>query len=217
MDIFDGFVIAGYLCLMLLIGAFYARRNRSGEDFLLGGRQISPIALGLSLFATLVSTLTYLGSPGEMVAHGPMMMTQSASHPLVFLVVGFGLIPLLMRQPVTSAYEILETRLGHGVRLAGASIFLVLRLGWMATILYATSEVVLVPLLGLNPQWTPWLCIVLGVITAVYSSMGGIRAVVMTDAIQSLTMITGAILTLAVISYRLGGRCGRYPGTSVGR
>ena len=211
MDIFDGFVIAGYLCLMLLIGAFYARRNRSGEDFLLGGRQISPIALGLSLFATLVSTLTYLGSPGEMVAHGPMMMTQSASHPLVFLVVGFGLIPLLMRQPVTSAYEILETRLGHGIRLAGASIFLVLRLGWMATILYATSEVVLVPLLGLNPQWTPWLCIVLGVITAVYSSMGGIRAVVMTDAIQSLTMITGAILTLAVISYRLGGVTAWWP------
>jgi len=209
--ILDWVVIAGYVCAMLLIGAYYARQNRSGEDFVLGGRRISPIALGLSLFATLVSTLTYLGSPGEMVAHGPMMMTQSASHPLVFLIVGYGLIPLLMRQPVTSAYEILETKLGHGIRLAGASIFLLLRMGWMATILYATSEVVLVPMLGLNSNWTPWLCIALGVLTAIYSSMGGIRAVVMTDAIQSITMLAGAMITLAVISYKLGGVSAWWP------
>jgi SSS family solute:Na+ symporter len=209
--ILDWVVIAGYVCAMLLIGAYYARQNRSGEDFVLGGRRISPIALGLSLFATLVSTLTYLGSPGEMVAHGPMMMTQSASHPLVFLIVGYGLIPLLMRQPVTSAYEILETKLGHTIRLAGASIFLLLRMGWMATILYATSEVVLVPMLGLNSNWTPWLCIGLGVLTAIYSSMGGIRAVVMTDAIQSITMLAGAVITLAVISYKLGGVSAWWP------
>jgi SSS family solute:Na+ symporter len=207
----DWVVIAGYVCVMLLIGAYYARKNRSGEDFVLGGRQISPIALGLSLFATLVSTLTYLGSPGEMVAHGPMMMTQSMSHPLVFLVVGYGLIPLLMRQPVTSAYEILETKLGLAIRLAGASIFLLLRMGWMATILYATSEVVLVPLLGLSSDWTPKLCIGLGVLTAIYASMGGIRAVVMTDALQSITMLAGAMITLAVISFRLGGVAAWWP------
>ena len=187
------------------------RGNKTADDFLLGGRRISPIALGLSLFATLVSTLSYLGTPGEMVAHGPMMITQIAAHPLVFVIVGYGLIPLLMRQPVTSAYEILESRLGPSIRKAGAGVFLLLRFGWMATILFATSYVVLVPLLGIDPWWTPWLCVALGVLTAMYASWGGFKAVVTADAIQSITMLLGAIATLVVITVRLGGVGGWWP------
>ncbi|WP_397568424.1 sodium/solute symporter [Schlesneria sp. T3-172] len=205
MRLLDWIVLAGYALLMLAVGAYYSRQNKSADDYLLGGRRMSPIALGLSLFATLVSTLSYLGTPGEMVANGPMMLTQLASHPLIFVIVGFGLIPLLMKQPVTSAYELLEKRLGTGIRLAGASVFLLLRLGWMATILYATTEVVIVPLLKLDHNWTPWLCVVLGVITAIYSSSGGIKAVVMTDAIQSVTMLAGAVITVAVITAEMGG------------
>ena len=188
MKILDWLVIAVYAAMMLGVGASYSRQNKTADDYLLGGQRISPIVLGLSLFATLVSSLTYLGNPGEMISHGPMMMMQSAAHPLIFVIIGYGLIPLLMRQPVTSAYELLETRLGMSIRLAGAGVFLLLRLGWMATILFATSSVVLVPLLGLDLHWTPWLCIILGVITALYSSTGGLKAVVVTDAIQSITM-----------------------------
>jgi SSS family solute:Na+ symporter len=156
----DWIVIAGFAVLMLGVGHYYARRNLSADDFLLGGRRLSPVALGLSLFATLVSTLSYLGTPGEMIAHGPMMITQVAAHPLVFVIVGFGLIPHLMRQPVTSAYEILESKLGMRVRQAGACVFLLIRVGWMATILYATSQVVLVPMLGLDANWIPVLFVV---------------------------------------------------------
>lgn len=211
MGIVDWLVIAAYGCLMLGTGAYYSRRNKTADDFLLGGRRMSPIALGLSLFATIVSTLSYLGNTGEMIAHGPMMFTQVAAHPLIFVIVGYGLIPLLMRQPVTSAYEILESRLGGSIRTAGATVFLMLRLGWMATILYATSNVVLVPLLGVNPGWTPWLCVILGFLTALYSSVGGIRAVVMTDAIQSITMLAGAVLTLIAITVRMGGVAAWWP------
>ena len=205
MRLLDWIVLAAYAVLMLAVGAFYSRQNKSAEDYLLGGRRMSPIALGLSLFATLVSTLSYLGTPGEMISHGPMMLTQIASHPLIFIIVGYGLIPLLMKQPVTSAYEILESRLGTSIRLAGATVFLLLRLGWMATILFATTEVVIVPLLKLDHSWTPWLCVALGVITAIYSSSGGIKAVVMTDAIQSITMLAGAVITVAVITVHMGG------------
>jgi len=211
MGLVDWLVIAAYGCVMIGIGAYYSRRNKTADDFLLGGRRMSPIALGLSLFATLVSTLSYLGNPGEMISHGPMMIAQIAAHPLVFVIVGYGLIPLLMRQPVTSAYEILETRLGGGIRTAGAVVFLLLRLGWMATILFATSDVVLVPLLKLDHSWTPWLCVTLGFLTAIYSSLGGIRAVVMTDALQSLSMLVGAVLTLVVISVRMGGVTAWWP------
>jgi SSS family solute:Na+ symporter len=129
----------------------------------------------------------------------------------VYVIVGFGLIPLIMRQPVTSAYELLEKRLGMGIRKAGASVFLLLRVGWMATILYATSAVILVPLLQVDPSWAPVFCVVIGMLTAIYSSSGGFRAVVTTDAIQAITMVVGAIVTLAVISYRLGGVGGWWP------
>lgn len=201
----DWLVLAGYAALMLSIGVYYARRNTTAEDYVVGGRRMSPILVGLSLFSTLVSTLSYLAWPGEVIANGPMFLAQIVAHPFTFLIVGYGLIPLLMRQPVTSAYEILESRLGPGIRKVGAAAFLLLRFGWMATILYATSQVVLIPLLNLSPQWTPVLCITLGLITVIYASAGGIRAVILTDAIQSITMLLGAIFTLCVVSYRMGG------------
>lgn len=211
MSVLDGLVILAFAGLMLGVGWRYSRQNKTADDFVLGGRRMSPVAVGLSLFATIVSTLSYLANPGEVIANGPMMTTQLFAHPLIFVIVGYGLIPLLMRQPVTSAYEILETRLGMSIRQAGAAVFLMLRFGWMATILYATSRVVLVPLCGLDPSWTPWLCLILGVTTAAFASWGGIRAVVMTDAIQSVTMLAGAVLTLAVITVRMGGVSAWWP------
>jgi len=211
MRVVDIVVLAAYAAFMMGIGAYYSRKNQTAEDYLLGGRTISPLTLGLSLFATLVSTLSYLGHPGEMIANGPMVLCQIAAFPGIYLIVGYGLIPLLMKQPVTSAYELLEQRLGRSIRLAGATVFLLLRLGWMATILFATSSVVIVPLLGLSTGWIPLICVILGTATAVYSSSGGLRAVVLTDSIQSLTMLAGAVLTLIVITLRMGSVAAWWP------
>lgn len=207
----DWLVLFAFACLMIGVGYICSRQNQTADDYLLGGRRMSPVLLGLSLFATLVSTLSYLGNPGEMIAHGPMMITQVTAHPFIFLIVGYGLIPLLMRQPVTSAYELLEKRLGLSIRLAGAGVFLLLRFGWMATILFATSSKVLVPLLNIDASWTVYLCVALGVIATIYSSWGGLKAVVMTDAIQSLVMLLGAIITLTVITWHMGGIAAWWP------
>jgi SSS family solute:Na+ symporter len=205
MSVLDWIVIAAYFLVMLAIGAYYARRNRSAEDFILGGRSIPVLAAGLSLFATLVSALSYLATPGEIIAHGPMMVSQIAAYPIVIVVVGWGLIPFLMRQKATSAYEMLEGKLGLGIRLAGAAIFIVLRLAWMATILYAASSQVLAPLLELERWMIPAICVGVAAITIAYSSAGGLRAVVTTDALQALLMLVGAAATVAVIAARMGG------------
>jgi SSS family solute:Na+ symporter len=222
MTVLDWLVLAVYALLMLGVGLYYSHRNRTADDYVLGGRRMSPVAVGLSLFATLVSTLSYLANPGEMIAHGPMMATQSLAHPLIYLIVGYCLIPRIMNQPVQSAYELLQTRLGSGIRSAGALVFLLLRCGWLATILFATSRVVLLPLLNLDTDdnaaddnaaalWTAALCAILGLTAGIYSSLGGIRGVVITDAIQSVTMLGGAVLTLAVITYRMGGVAAWWP------
>ncbi|MFM7056464.1 MAG: sodium:solute symporter family transporter [Planctomycetota bacterium] len=215
----DWLILALYALLMLGVGLHFSSRNRTATDYVLGGRRMSPVAVGLSLFATLVSTLSYLANPGEMIAHGPMMATQSLAHPLIYLIVGYCLIPRIMNQPVHSAYELLEQRLGRGIRSAGALVFLLLRCGWLATILFATSRVVLLPLFNLDTDdstatvRTATLCTLLGFTAGAYSSLGGIRGVVITDAIQSVTMLGGAVLTLAVITHRMGSVAAWWPDT----
>jgi solute:Na+ symporter, SSS family len=201
----DWSIIIGYALGMLAVGWYYSRRSSTTNDYLLGGRQMRPTAVGLSLFATLLSSVSYLAIPGEMIKYGPMILAQMATYPVIVLVVGWLIIPLIMRLKVTSAYEILELRLGISVRLLGAFLFLFMRLLWMAVIVYATSSKVLIPLSGLNPSATTPVCIVIGIITVAYTSMGGLRAVVMTDVIQTLILFTGAIVALLVITVNLGG------------
>ena len=202
----DWIVIGLYALGMLAIGWYYSRRSRTREDYLLGSRRMNPLMVGLSLFATMLSTVTYLALPGEMIKYGPILaLGKLASYPLIALVVGWFLIPYIMRLRVTSAYEILEVRLGLGVRMLGSTFFLSLRLMWMAVVVYATSSKVLIPLMGLDSSATPWLCAAMGLITVAYTSMGGLRAVVVTDAIQSGILFAGAILTILVVNHCAGG------------
>src|SRR3954468_16969786 len=116
----DYAVIAAYALGMLAVGHYYARRSRTADDYLLGGRNMSPLMIGLSLFATLTSTLSYLALPGEMIKNGPVVFAELLALPFAFVVVGWVLIPRIMRERVTSGYELLESRLGLTGRLLGA-------------------------------------------------------------------------------------------------
>ncbi len=201
----DGVVIVVYFLAMLGVGWFYMARNKTEDDYLLGGRHMRPWAVGLSLFATMLSTITYLAMPGEMIRYGPMYFANVLAYPFIGLVVGWFLIPVFTKLPLTSAYEVLETRLGLSVRMLGAVFFLTLRLLWMAVIIYATTSIVLVPLLGLDDSATPYFCALLGLITVAYTSMGGIRAVVVTDVAQTFVLLGGALAALVLVSWQLGG------------
>ena len=121
------------------------------------------------------------------------------------------IIPFIVRLKITSAYEILEERLGLSVRMLGSLFFLSLRLMWMAVIIYATSSKILVPLVGWPQSSTPLVCAVLGLITVIYTSMGGLRAVVMTDAVQFFILFGGAVLTLMLITVQMGGVSAWWP------
>lgn len=201
----DWTVLVGYFVLMLAIGWYYSFRSKTAEDYLLGGRTMKPWAVGLSLFATLLSTISYLSWPGETIQHGPMVLASLAAYPFIAIVVCLWLIPHFMTLHVTSAYELLESRLGLGVRMLGATLFLTLRLLWMAVIIDTTTSVVLLPMLGLDESATPYLCLIVGVVTVIYTSMGGIRAVVVTDVVQTFILLGGALVALGLITWKLGG------------
>src|SRR5688572_19119860 len=160
--------------MTLGIGWWHGRRNRDADDYVVGGRQMNPIAVGLSFFVALFSTITYLAVPGEMVRHGPVILGGLIAYLLVWLLVGWFIIPAFMKLKVNSGYQLLETRLGLGCRLLGVSLFLVMRLMWMGVIVFATVDKVLVPLAGLSEAATPLLCVLLSGLTIVYTAIGGI-------------------------------------------
>lgn len=200
----DWVVIIAYLLLMLGIGWVYSLRIKTTDDYLLGGRKMKSFGVGVSLFATMLSALTYLAFPGEMIKHGPVILWSLAALPFAYVVTGYYLIPYIMKLPVTSAYEILETQLGVGNRLFGSLIFLSIRFIWMALVIYLTADKVIVVVMGWSPVTTPYVCAVLGLITVIYTSMGGLRAVVFTDVLQSFILLGGALLTIGIITVKLG-------------
>jgi len=200
----DFIVIACYALAMVGIGVFYAQGNRGAEDYVLGGRKLPPWMVGTSLFATLLSTLSYLTYPGEMIRYGPTIFGGLLGFPIAYWIIARWIIPAIMQSEVTSAYEILERRLGLSVRLLASAFFLSLRLMWMATILYATSSKVVVPLLGLSESATFGVSLGIGLLTLLYTTLGGFRAVVLADVIQTLILAGAAILTLALVSIEMG-------------
>ena len=198
-------VIVIYLLAMLGVGVYFSLRNKSSDDYLLGGRRMPSWSVGLSLFASLLSTISFLAWPGEIIKHGPTIVCQVFAYPIIFFIVGRYLIPVIMQQRVTSAYEILETRLGAATRYLASTIFLTLRLLWMSVIVYATTEKVIVPVFHLPESAGPWIGLILCGITVAYSVLGGLRAVVATDVVQTFVLLSGAIGSLLLITYELGG------------
>lgn len=200
----DAVIIAAYAGGMIALGWYYSRRQRNTDEYFTGSGQMHPFLIGISLFATLLSTITYLSSPGEIIKNGPVILTGALAIPIGYVVVGYGLIPMLMRQRVTSAYELLETRLGLSTRLLGAGMFIMLRLMWMAVLLNFAAGALLV-ILGGDSRWLFTVTVLIGSVALIYSSLGGLRAVVITDLTQFLLLLGGALFVIATVTVRMGG------------
>ena len=200
----DFLIIAAYASAMILLGWYYSRKRANTDEYFTGGRGMNPFLVGISLFATLLSTISYLSKPGEIVKHGPYILTAAVSIPIAYLVVGYWLIPMFMRFRLTSAYELLEEKLGLSSRLIGACMFISLRLMWMAVLLNFAALAMLV-MFGLEDRWLFPMTAAIGTVALVYSSLGGLRAVVVTDMIQFVLLLGGAILVIVIVTVRLGG------------
>ena len=190
-----GTVVLGYTC---------GRRQKTTREYFTGSGRMNPMLIGFSMFATLLSTISYLAVPGEAISKGPGGLLNFLAYPFAFLIVVYAIIPVYMRSRVTSAYELLEERLGVRVRLLGAVLFLLLRLTWMSLLVFLSAKAVTV-MLGVDESWIPLVTLLTGLVAVLYTSLGGLRAVVITDTFQALLMFGGACLAIGLVTWELGG------------
>lgn len=193
LHLIDWAVIILYMATMVIMGWRASRgSSKSLEDYFVGGRNVGSIMAGISLMTTLLSTISYLAYPGEVIAHGAGFVWQILALPVVFAVVGYFLIPHIMSFQVNSAYELLETRLGPRVRTLAACIFVLLRLVWIAFVFHAACTAMAV-IIGISREW---LMVVMGAVTLMYTVEGGIRAVIWTDVVQFCIKLGGVLFIM---------------------
>lgn len=201
----DWAIVALCGVVLLGIGFFYSRRQRTTEDYFVAGRNQSPILAGVSLFAALFTLVAYIGVPGEVVQNGAVLVLASvAVLPFSYVVIGRFLIPAFMRLPITSGYELLESRLGRPVRLTASLTFILVRLVWMALILHAASAV-LVNVIRCDRAWMPAFDAGIGTIATIYTLAGGIEAVMTTAVLEFALLMLGAVMTVVLVTIRAGG------------
>ena len=207
----DWAVIVIYVIVMLGIGWYFFKRQKTSEEYLVGGRRINSFVSGISLFASFFSTISFLALAGEVIKHGPLIIiVMIVSFPVIYVITGYFFIPLFMKLPITSAYQILEKPLGHGVRMAGSIIFLLTRFVWMALLIYLTSKA-LVVMFSWDNRFILYISLATGIITIIYSTMGGLRAVVTTDVIQFFILLFGAVVTVMLVTLNMRGVGGWIP------
>ena len=200
----DWIIVILYGIGMLAVGFYFSRKNKSSDDYMLGGRNMKSWRVGLSLFATLFSAVSYLSLPGEMIKHGPMMWCLLAAIPFIYIIVSYVFIPFIMKLKISSAYELLETRLGKKNRILASVYFLIMRFVWMAVIIYMCADKVIVPIMGWSDSTALWVSIIMGVVTVIYTSQGGLRGVVLTDVVQTFILLGGTLLAIVLVIKQLG-------------
>ena len=198
-------VLAAYFGLTMGMGFFFARKNTNTEEYFLGGRSFPGWALGLSLLGTSISSVTFIAFPADTFKTTWIRFLPHLVFPIAALIAAWFILPFFRRGTISSAYEYLAKRFGGSISCYAASVFLVIQLVRVSTIVYLVS-LLLQSITGLDMLW----CILLtGGITALYTTTGGFDAVIWTDVLQTLTLIFGSILILTIIAHQLPGGFGQ--------
>ena len=203
MRLADYAAIAAYLVLTFGISLWFGHKQQSTTDFFLGGRRMPWFVVGLSILATLMSTSSYLGQPGEIIKHGVGLFAGTLAIPFSMVVVLCFWVPFFMRLRLTSAYEYLELRFNYAVRLIAALLFILLRVGWMSMVVYVASMAI-DRMKGDDLTWLPgpdlyWWITAVGLFAAVYTSIGGIQAMIWTDVLQFILMLAGVLFAIGFV------------------
>nr|WP_146531311.1 sodium/solute symporter [Novipirellula artificiosorum] len=197
-------VLGGYLLTMVGVGVYFARKNKTTDDYFRGGKSIPWWAAGCSIFATMLSSLTFTGLPSKAYAQDWVYAVGNLMIPVIAIVAVFVALPFYRRIDATSAYEYLEKRFNRSVRLFGSTSFAMFHLFRMAVVMSLTGLALAVA----TPLTPAQSVLLMGLLSIAYSTMGGIEAVIWTDTIQTVVLLGGAVLALFMLLSGSGGEHG---------
>lgn len=195
------FIAMFVICIMIGIYFGFMNRSLSESDYLMGGRNMLILPIALSLVASFISGITLLGLPTEVYSYGVQYLYVSLGVIAMGVVMGVFYLPVFHQLNITSTYEYLESRFDRRLRMYGSVMFAIMNVAYLPIVIY-------VPALAFNQVTgvavhtiTPIVCI----ICIFYTSLGGIRAVVWTDVVQTVSMVGALILVAVKGSHDIGG------------
>ncbi len=204
MRLWDLAVIAVYFLAISAFGIYFSKKNKSTEDYFLGGRAFPGWAIGLSMVGTSISSVSFLALPGDTFK---TTWIRAAVHwylPIATLVSALIFIPFYRRSKATTAYEFLEGRWGSNIRIYASSMYYPAQLLRISTVLYLLAQL-MHTVLG----WNMLLCVAIGgIVVSVYTIAGGIEAVVWTDVVQTIILVLGGFFILGAIVAEVPGGLG---------
>jgi solute:Na+ symporter, SSS family len=194
-------ILGVYLLAMVGVGGLFALRTKSTDDFFRGGQRVPFWVAGLSIFATMLSSITYVALPAKAYATDWLYYPAQLTIIPVALVVVYLAIPFFRQIDATSAYEYLEKRFSRPVRLIGSAQFVMFQIGRMAIVMYLPA----LALAAITPFSVIQCILIMGVLSVIYCTLGGVEAVVWTDAIQTIVLMGGLLVAVAVIVANVDG------------
>ncbi len=188
-----------YCCLMIAMGLYYSRKCGTADKFMVAGRSIPTWAAGLAVMSTYTSSISYIATPGKAF--------DSNWHPIIFSLCIFPVawlvckytVPYYRKTQLISVYSFLDDRFGSWARIYAGLSFLLYMVGRVAVILYLVGL--------LLSEFVPWnisaVIVVIGLVTIIYTLLGGMEAVIWTDVVQSAIMIVGILVCAVILSLRI--------------
>ncbi|HHH29612.1 MAG TPA: hypothetical protein ENK57_14875 [Polyangiaceae bacterium] len=200
----DWIVLLIYIAAMVGMSLYLSKGQESADDYYVGGRNLPWWAVGVSTMATQTSANSFIGIPAYVALKeggGLTWLQYELAVPLAMVFVMIFLIPLFRELKLISVYEYLEMRFDRRTRLVMSGVFLVSR-GVATGIGVYASAVVLEVCLGLPV----WMCIIIiGAVTIVYDTLGGMAAVVYSDVVQMIVLLVGLAICIYLALDHAGG------------
>ncbi|HJQ80193.1 MAG TPA: sodium:solute symporter [Lacipirellulaceae bacterium] len=191
----DLIVLVAYLAAVVGIGFWFARRSTSTGEYTAAGRSLPGWAIGLSMFGSYISSISFLANPGKAYVSNWNAFVFSLATPIGAAVAVHWFVPFYRRSGHVSAYEHLEERFGPWARTYAVVCFLLYQTARMGTVIYLLAKAV-APLTGLP---VPTTIIITGTLMTLYTLAGGIKAVVWTGVLQSVVLIAGTAACIIML------------------
>ncbi len=205
MNVIDFAVFVVFTIGVVIFGSTFYKKSQSSEAFTLGNSNFPGWVVTMSIFATFVSSISFLALPGKAYQSNWNAFVFSLSIPVAsYMAVRF-FVPLYRKANSPSAYAYLETRFGLWARIYVSACYLLTQLMRIGTILYLLA----LPLNAMFGWNIATIIIITGLAVMVYSLLGGIQAVMWTDAIQGIILIAGAVISLLIIMFSMPGGPGQ--------